>query len=223
MKRVRCNRRELGLSLLELIIALALMGMIAVISYPSLSLIIKSWTRIEFGSTSSDDFAVERFVRQSIEQAMPVLARERSTREKLLVFDGSTSSLSFVSPIDYLATVPGLYLTTFKIERSNSLQTVTFSYTLYREGIEQKEELENGREGGLARPRAILENISDAELRYYSAKKKSWLSEWQDKKYLPLLISLSFTDNKDNPQQWIMSPKLARPIYRYENDPSVGT
>jgi hypothetical protein len=154
---------------------------------------------------------------------MPVLARERSTREKLLVFDGSTSSLSFVSPIDYLATAPGLYLTTFKIEKSNSLQTVTFSYTLYREGIEQKEELENGREGGLARPRAILENISDAELRYYSAKKKSWLSEWQDKKYLPLLISLSFTDNKDNPQQWIMSPKLARPIYRYENDPSVGT
>lgn len=196
-----CIEKQSGLSLLELIIALALTGMIAVISYPSLAVIIKSWNSIEFTTTPNDQFAAQRFIRHQIERASLIFEKERSTRENLLSFQGSISRLSFVSPMDRIADLPGLYVTSFEIEQKQEKQYITFDYQLYRGSFD-------GPQSQSVR-RTIVEGISDAQISYYSKAKRAWVTSWEDRKSLPQLVSFNFIDHAGLARRWVIALRMA--------------
>ncbi len=197
---------QLGLSLMELIVALALLGLMAAVSYPSLSLIIRSWNNIEFGVTPTDQFATERFVRIKIQQAALIYQKERSTRERLLLFESHGDGFSFVSPIDGIFSQAGLYSANFLIEETNARQNIVFSYQRYPT-LEVDEPP--------ARERMVLiEDISDAKIDYYSSKARGWVSDWSDQKRLPALIRFQFADALARTMTWVIDLKMAHKVPR---------
>lgn len=197
---------QLGLSLMELIVALALLGLMAAVSYPSLSLIIQSWNNIEFGTTPNDQFATERFVRNKIQQAALIYQKERSTRERLLLFETHSDGFSFVSPIDGIFRQAGLYSSNFLIEETNARQNIVFSYQRYPTlDVDEPPALER---------MVLIEDISDAKIDYYSSKARGWVSDWSDQKRLPALIRFQFADALARTMTWVIDLKMAHKMPR---------
>ena len=192
-----------GLSLLELLIALALFALISAMSYPSLSTVLRSWQCVAFSTTPSDVYAAERFIRLQFEKALPIFEREKSSRTRLVAFDGSEYYVSFVSTLNRFgaAADQGLYATTFRIDDDNaSNQTLSLSFQTYREGVLIDTSNTN--------TERIVAEISNARFEYYEAKSKTWRQQWKDKKVLPGAVRLIFTDNEGQ-QQWLMPLKLS--------------
>ena len=194
-----------GLSLIELLIALSLTALIAAVSYPSLSVIVKSWNSIGFDVTPNDDFATQRFVRHQVQQAALIFEKESSTRENLLVFDGSETKFSFASPMLGFSSQAALYLASIEIEETARSQDLIFKYRVYSD--QNNEEL-------TAFERLVLfEDITQASIDYYSADKKAWVSEWHDKKILPTLLRLKFDVGLASSKEWVIDLKMA-PVKR---------
>lgn len=187
---------------MELTVSIALIMMIAVVSYPSLSLIIRSWNSVEFGTTPNDLFATERFVRQKIQQAALIYEKERSTRENLLVFTGHEYGFKFVSAMDDFLKRPGLYLTSFELEENNAKQSIIFAYQRYTDAG-------NGESTTVERA-ILLDDVSGANINYYSNNARKWVTDWADQKQLPALIRFRFLDASAKTKQWVVAPKMAR-------------
>ena len=204
-------QNEAGLSLLELLISLALLALITSLTYPSLSTVLASWQAVAFDSTPADDYAAERFLRRRFEQAIDVFERERSTREKLLVFDGDAESVSFVSPLSNFGAEGSrtLSLSTLELaEIANQQQVLGFSHQTYRPGL-LDEEIDLQRE-------LVIEKITNAQFRYYSAKRKRWVAEWKDAKTLPLAVRLDFSKPNASARSWFFALTAKHRVDRSE-------
>ncbi|MEM7469203.1 MAG: prepilin-type N-terminal cleavage/methylation domain-containing protein [Pseudomonadota bacterium] len=196
---------QLGLSLLELLISLVLMGLISALSYPSLATIFRHWQGIEFENTVADEFAAQRFVRRRLQQLVPIFEREKSTREKLLVFQGDEQKTEFVTPISHFGATAtsGLYRVVIKFtdDAGKDSQQLSFYHEIYRPGVEI--DLDT------VKPVEVIGGVSDGTIRYYSATRKQWRNSWDNYKRLPTAIKIDFGDQDGKQKTWVISIAVA--------------
>ena len=168
--------REKGFTLLEVLIAMTILSLIAVIIGASLRLGIRAWERGEADIESSQNirFFVER-LSQQIKSAYPY--QMQIDGEKAIAFQGKTDSIFFAT----------------SSVRDNEGGLKWFSYFVkdgsltVQEGIlPDKKVMEKISENG-----EVLDlNISGLKFGYFSSEKKEWKESWDSKTELPGAVKI---------------------------------
>ncbi|MEW6740394.1 MAG: PulJ/GspJ family protein [Nitrospirota bacterium] len=169
--------RERGFTLLELLIAMTILGLIAVIVGAGVRLGIRAWER---GETDADNsrkirYFVER-IGQQIKSAYPY--QIEGDGERAVAFQGRSDSIFFVTS-SVKASEGGLKWISYFI-RDGKL--------MMREGIlPDKRAMERiSKEGHV-----FDMEISGLKFQYFSSKEKEWKESWDSKTELPVAIKIN--------------------------------
>lgn len=195
-------RPEAGFSLIEMIVALALLaGMLALLP-GTLRLGAHAWRAQHGIDRSAAIAAARRVISVHVAQAMP-LHRHRDGRAKGLDFEGDATSLRFVAPAPQAAPASGLV--TYRLllsdgprppAEASSAPSARRHMTVTTAPLGD----DVAAAGDGAPPTAtsiLLEDVADLRLRYFGrpadgSARPRWHTEWRRRARLPDLIEVSF-------------------------------
>lgn len=212
MKPNGINRaQEAGFSLIELLVSLALLGMVAAILASGLSLGQGSWRRSEEKAQASRSmFDAQTALRRLIENMQPLRSGSQGSGSqglrsqasgsqgsgsqdlRAIEFRGSADELDGIVPLPPHIGLGGLYrLHLFRNRSARRLDLTLHAY-------EPRSEAASGDDAtGLT---TLASEIDSLELRYFGKAKgeetPNWRNEWQDQEELPSLISIKVRGEK---------------------------
>ena len=199
----------LGFTLIELVIALALIGLIALLLFSGLRLGTRAWEGVE---TTAEQTAESRSVRNFLTQA---LAQVRPTQvalegKKITVFAGDAENLEFVAPLSEHVGTPGLYILRLTLAEDGRLMlthrllhpevlagTDSIPEWTPFDGDEETpvtapldEDLAVGAYGGTL----LLEGVEELGIDYFGIpagqREPEWGPEWLGEPYMPLAVRI---------------------------------
>lgn len=210
-----------GFTLVEMLIALSLVGLIVLLLFSGLRLGSRSWEGVE---AAAERTAELRVVRNFLERA---LLQARSTRvtfdaEQRLVFAGDAEGLELVAPLAEQIGVPGLYLLRLSLEEGGEHPRLVLTrWLLHPEVLEGTAEIPQWRplaEGGGGAPLGaddrdlaagvfgstlLLEEVGELAISYFGRKdgadEPEWTDEWIDQPTLPAAVRMRLTTPR---QSW---------------------
>lgn len=203
------GRRERGFTLMELLVAMTLLGILLAASFGSLRLGARVW---EASDRSLDDGnrndVIRGFLKNRIEGALPMTAVLSGERAETL-FLGERTGLRFAStmPISF---GNDLFLLEFRL-RPRAIAENTGDLVLTWRSLEP-----NATNGDLSTgERVLIDGIVDLDVGYFGRKRNqplsSWSYDWQDEETLPDLIRIDLHFPKTDQRRWqtlIVSPMI---------------
>ncbi len=187
-----------GFTLLEVLLAMALLSIMMVLLFASLAGSAKSWNLGENKIAQVNEKALTYgFFKRYLQAARPVFVDDSSNID----FQGGRQSLEFVSIAPLSSGIKGLhyfsvaYRTT---ERGGQLTVALKPYAGEEEQVGEAEE------------QLLLEHIDAFTIEYFDPTDGVWLPQWSESEELPALvkISISLLDHSDWPAM-IFAIKLA--------------
>lgn len=198
--------RASGFTLLELIIAISLVGLIMMLSYGGMRIALRSWTQAEAVIGSEDELRlVHGFLRRQLAQAQAVPGKTDSNPDG--TFKGTAQRVDFVAPMPGgRAGVSGYYRFTLEFVPADtglSLQVV------YGPDLPNTD---SGAATGLEHTRILVKDIESGEFSYFGTTNAfdtgSWHSLWQQDASPPQLVRIRL-NTKNRSIDW---PELVIPI-----------
>ena len=184
-RRWGSHRRQTGFTLLELVVAITLMGLVLVVLYSGLRLGLNSWDSGEARAEATNRLRlVEEFLRRQLAQSMTVY-RTNEQQERSVVFAGQANRIEFVAPMLAQLGQGGLYRV--RIEASDG-----------RLMIRWRPYLPSDPGAGEERESVLLEGVSALEWAYFGPERDDdpqpqWRSAWTSPARRPLLVRLNLT------------------------------
>jgi general secretion pathway protein J len=201
--RARCAREQ-GFTLLELLVAITLLGMLMAALFGGLRLGARVW---ETGEARLDASAqvqiVQDFLRQRLAESLPLEAAPAEDGSSEPLFQGGIEALRFANVLpDYLGA--GLYLMELaladapegKAGRNLVLRwrPLDLSATSSEDAATEPEE------------RVLLEGIEGLELAYFGSPDPrlapEWWPEWRGQSAFPGLVRVQVRFAADDPRSW---------------------
>ncbi|HRD65355.1 MAG TPA: prepilin-type N-terminal cleavage/methylation domain-containing protein [Candidatus Competibacter sp.] len=180
----RSSRRQAGFTLLELLIAITLMGLILVVLYGGLRLGLNGSDSGERRAETTNRLRlVQEFLRRQLAQSMTVY-QTNDQQEKAVVFAGQPDSVEFVAPMLTQLNQGGLY----RIRIGTGDGRLWMRWRLYRPDDPR---------AGDERETVLLEGVSAAEWAYFGPERDDdkepprWRSDWSSIERRPLLVRLN--------------------------------
>jgi general secretion pathway protein J len=214
------KRSARGFTLVELVIALALMGLITLLLFSGLRLGSRAWEGV---AASAERTAGVRLARGFLERAL-VQAREVQIvfdGESRLLFSGESQALEFVSPLGQHVGVGGLYVLRLTLEESGEGQRLVLTRWLLHadvlagtDRVPVWEPLADGRApsasdldqelaAGVYGASTLVEDVADFGIAYYGAadgaEEPDWHETWLEQPTLPQAVYLRLTTTE---QTW---------------------
>lgn len=183
------NRVQYGFTLLELIIAMTLLGFIAVMMASALQLGRRALDAGEQqAETTNRVRLVQSFLRRQLAQARPV-QWQQAAGNQALVFEGKPHKLRFVAPPPARHVWGGLQLISLEAEHGDAGEQLILTYEML---IQQGEEAPRAEQ----RERVVLlDHMEALEFSYLGRRTPDepllWHNEWQSGYGLPRLVRLS--------------------------------
>ena len=188
-KRIALAPKSLhqGFTLIEVLIAMTLLGIMVVLLFSSLKICADSWEKGESKITDVNEVAVVyNFFQRHLSAAMP-LWNDLSEEEKTFSFQGKAKSLQFVSAFPASAGRSGLQLFSLYMQEEDKDQVIKVTLTPFAPAAEgekwHKEEV------------TLIKRVSGLTLDYFGSddgvSEGSWTKEWLDKDVLPRLVKIN--------------------------------
>lgn len=210
------NKRQRGFTLLEILIAMTLLGLLMAMLFGGLRLGTRAW---EASDVRSADLArleaVQGFIRRALTGAYPLLTTGDDDAKRKMTFTGGAEAVAFTALMPAHFGVGGFYTITLAVEDGVDDKRLIFRRQLYR----------SGDEGAPPPPAAgtdeekekvLLEGISKAEFSYFGIadndERPSWQDEWRDQKSLPDLVRLSVSFADRDERAWpdlVVAPRIS--------------
>jgi general secretion pathway protein J len=195
-----------GFTLLELLIALTLLGLITVMLYGGLHLAIRGAAIGERRAEISEQVRlIQSFIRREVSQVYPLVWRSNKGKQRV-AFNGGSEALYFAVILPAHRGEGGLYLASIEAVHNDQGYQLIYSYRLARPEIQDFETKEAPQERVV-----LVDDIERVELLYYGRQEKEdearWHSRWKDRNNLPQLVRLRL---KTVSLVW---PDLVIPIY----------
>lgn len=180
------KKKPSGFTLLELMIGLALLGLILLLLFGALRLGSRSWDAGEKKlETASSQTVVAGYLRRSLSQVYPW--RFKQAEKQVLAFEGTGRALRYVGWLADQQGVAGLHLHALELEENElvlrwslpDVETDDFS------ALDEAEKV------------VLHTGIEDFALAYYGAQEAedelAWHEDWRSSQFFPALIRLTVT------------------------------
>ena len=205
---------EDGFTLLEMLIAMTLLGLVMAMVFGGLRLGARAWEASDVSATNLARLeAVHGFLRRSLAAAATVLASDDKGK-RLILFDGDGERLEFATLLPSYLGIGGFHHLTLGVAGEGKDRRLTLKSRLYQ-GIGV------GTDGGA--PKAgdgevtvLMEGIAGIELAYFGALEGNsdpvWHQDWREAATLPELIRVRVRFAADDRRHWpelIVQPRLA--------------
>ncbi|MEZ5599862.1 MAG: prepilin-type N-terminal cleavage/methylation domain-containing protein [Candidatus Competibacteraceae bacterium] len=181
------ERRQQGFSLLELVVAITLMGLVLVVLYGGLRLGLNGWDSGERRAEASNRLrSAQEFLRRQLAQSMTVYETNDDRRERFVVFAGRSEGIEFVAPMPARLGQGGLYR--MWIEMADGQLR-----------LRQRPYLPGDPAAGEERVNVLLEGVSAMEWAYFGPERDNdqesprWHADWTSTERRPLLVRLNLT------------------------------
>lgn len=179
------NRRQAGFTLLELIVAITLMGLVLVVLYSGLRMGLTSWDGGEQRAEATNRLRLaQEFLRRQLAQSITVY-QINDRQEQTVVFAGRTDEIEFVAPMLAQLGQGGLY-------------RVRIGGADGRLWIRWRPYLPTDPDAGEQRETVLLEGVSDVEWAYFGPEQDQdlespprWRSDWASTQRRPQLVRLN--------------------------------
>jgi general secretion pathway protein J len=142
--------RSRGFTLVELLIAFTLIGLITLLLFSSLRLGLRAWEGVESTADANADLRIARnFLARALRQARPVSLTLDG--ESVLVFSGDAQTLELVAPLSEYVGVPGLYILRLSLDHGERERLVMTRWLLHPDVLAGSAEIPEWRplDGGL--------------------------------------------------------------------------
>ena len=221
---IRTRYRAPGFTLLELLIGLALLGLMMVLIYSALNVGIRAW---DAGDARVGEAAQQRivqsFIRREFAQIFPV--RWRGIPESKIAFEGTKDELRFVTALNLDAGMKdgGLQWAHLQLRDDANAARGKALY-LKRESFDLQAKDWSGLDSvPAAQATKLLGGITAMEISYFGAENDitdpKWASEWSNPLRMPLLIKFTFkTEHGRDPPELIVQPKIGEEAGCYDNN-----
>ncbi len=198
------NRHEAGYSLVELLIVLALLGILSILLVSGINFGTRAWEVGQRASVAVREIATAQArLRLSLSEAYPFLSTVDPTRPRI-EFDGEEQSLSFLA-VDRASRTPGR--SRIKIERREDEAGVSLVLRSTPELLLDT----------VADPpsEVLIRNIAAISFAYLRVDGTTWADVWLDEKVLPRLVRVTVTFREGDPRLWpslVVAPRLAAEV-----------
>lgn len=189
--RRRHLRRARGFTLLELVIAMTLTGMVMVLLYGGFDLGVRSWDSGQARADRLDEVRLSQdFLRRQLRQSTTVF-RNDPDLGRVLYFNGEAQRVGWVAPMLQYLGLGGLYY--IELDRvgdpdDGQLRLRWFPYN--------PADVIDVLDGDDVEQTVLLEGVTDFRVQYFGPGEQfddepEWHEEWQNPQLRPLLVRLS--------------------------------
>ncbi len=128
-RQVSVYLKQRGFTLVELLIALAIVSLITLMLFSGLSLGSRAWESVEAVSERVSEVRITRdFLMSTLSQARPTTVMVEA--ETLTVFAGDSERLEFAAPLSEQVGVPGLYILRLGLVALDDSEALVLTYWL---------------------------------------------------------------------------------------------
>lgn len=187
------SRRDSGFTLLELLVALVLLGMVSTLGFGGLRLGMNALAKAPV--TPSEVPVLQRMVRGWLAQAAPVLLGNGGP-DSTVAFVGEPDRIVWTGPLPERFAAPGLNRIAMALERTEEGGELTMTWRPHR-----PDEPMNGpgdgplAEGAAGGSRPVLTGVSGLRFRYFGAERDGdppdWTDRWDGRRVLPRMVEVS--------------------------------
>ena len=199
-RRSSAAAQQAGFSLLELLVALALLAVLAVMLTGALQFGTNVWRHKEVRRDGADLVAAYRTLENNIERALPIPERIAGTNDAFMAFDGTVDEVRFVVANPGHIGRLGDTVLRLAIETRNGTQFLGISWAPYDPKIGLMVETFN-------ETLILLPDVRSISLRYFGASSNDpvvrWSDEWQRQATLPQLVGIDLEDAEERRRSWI--------------------
>lgn len=177
--------RQAGFTLLELMVAMALLALLGLALAGGMRFGLQAWNRVDAGLDRGEPIALSQaLLRRLLEQAMPLPAA--GAAPGVIAFAGADSALRFIAMLPERATAPGLNEVTLRLEPGDAGASLVLSWQPLGEAG-----------AGTGNRKALLDGVVAGHFRYYGSvadgRPADWQEEWTNARALPRLVALELT------------------------------
>ncbi len=211
--------RHRGFTLLELLIALALIGLMVALLFGALRFAGKAWdasdARLEHNTAMS---MVWRYLDARFSQARNLKRKLEEGEEAHFFFQGNHEAVEFVAPMPAHLGAGGLYIIRIYRQRENGKGKLMMTRWLYHPevlagesglpawrplgalGITHDDRNRNDLRAWYSSS-TLLEDVKSLEFSYYGradpdAQSADWSDTWEDRKLMPILVRMKLVDER---------------------------
>lgn len=228
-----CSAHFGGFTLVELVIALSLIGLITLLLFSGLRLGTRAWEGVD---TTADRTAELRVARNFLERAL-VQARPATVildGEPFLIFSGDAETLELVTPLSEHVGIPGLYVLRLTLVDGPTRQLVATRWLLHPEvlagggdvpewapldrgsnlldiAVSADEDVADGAFGSTL----LVDGVEDFEIAYFGRQEgeeePDWYEDWLEQQEPPLALRLRLTTTEQTwPDMLIHLPDVSQ-------------
>ncbi len=221
-KRAAFTVAMAGFTLLELLVALTLLGAMLILIYSALNIGLRAWDTGEKRVTeASHQRVVQSFLRRELSQVFPV--RWRGIPESKIAFEGAKDEIKFVSMLTLGAAVREgglqwghLYVADDDAPGGERRRTLFIK----RSGFNLRAKDWDGLDAAKAIP--LIEGVKSFEIGYFGAENDTaeaqWTNEWTNALRMPQLIKITVqVDNGRDVPPLVVSLRLGEEAGCYDN------
>jgi general secretion pathway protein J len=185
-----------GFTLIEVLIAMTLLGIMVVLLFSSLKICADSWEKGESKIADVNEVAVVyNFFQRHLSTTLP-LWNDLSDEEKTFTFQGKAQSLQFISAFPASAGKSGLQLFSLYVQEEDNEQIIKVALSPLVPGARGEEQHRE--------EVTLIKHVSNVTLAYFGAedgvKEGVWADEWLEKSVLPRLVKVNI--KLDNGMFW---------------------
>jgi len=207
---------QVGFTLIELVIAIALVSLLSLLLYSGLRLGTSAWEGVE---TRADQTSALRVARSFLEREL-LQARQAQViveAQRRFVFAGDTQSLELAAPLSEYVGIPGLYILRLTLANTGKRHQLVLTRWLLNPKVLAGEEQGpawqplQGKETGTAPPSSsqsdvasaafgrdvLLDNVGELAFSYFGVQEgnlsPTWYPDWIDQPRPPLAVRVHLT------------------------------